>query len=136
MNLKIGSKAPQFTLLDSQENKVSLKDFKNKWIKAFFRFIAGFGIAAYLVMILEVPNWWVRIVLAFLLIAGNSLYGMSRGRNRNMRKCHDCPLKEADPPCRPIHNTNIRVRKLHNIVEEELEKTRQRMKEKRAAKEP
>ena len=46
-------------------------------------------------------------------------------------KCEDCPLRDADPPCRPIHNTNVRIRKLHNIVEDELEKTRARMKEKR-----
>ncbi|MHA1442606.1 MAG: hypothetical protein ACTSPK_12210 [Candidatus Heimdallarchaeota archaeon] len=105
--------------------------FKNKWIKGFFRFTAGFGIGAYLAIIIVVPSWWVRIVLAVLLLGGNQFYGISRGKNSNMRKCQDCPLREADPPCRPIHNTNVRVRKLHNIVEDELEKTRARMKEKR-----
>ncbi|MHA1308306.1 MAG: hypothetical protein ACTSSB_12795 [Candidatus Heimdallarchaeota archaeon] len=109
--------------------------FKNKWIKAFFRFTAGFGIGAYLGIIIIVPSWWVRIVLAVLLLGGNTLYGMSRGKNSNMRKCQDCQLRDADPPCRPIHNTNVRVRKLYNIVEDELEKTRQRMKEKKSQEE-
>ncbi|MHA1435087.1 MAG: hypothetical protein ACTSO7_14695 [Candidatus Heimdallarchaeota archaeon] len=109
--------------------------FKNKWIKAFFRFTAGFGIGAYLGIIIIVPSWWVRIVLAVLLLGGNTLYGMSRGKNSNMRKCQDCPLRDADPPCRPIHNTNVRVRKLYNIVEDELEKTRQRMQEKKSQEE-
>ena len=30
MSLKVGDKAPEFTLLDQDENKISLKNFKNK----------------------------------------------------------------------------------------------------------
>lgn len=34
--LKIGDKAPEFCLLDADENKVCLKDFKGKWIVLYF----------------------------------------------------------------------------------------------------
>ncbi len=34
--LKAGSKAPAFTLKDSDENKVSLKDFSGKWAVLYF----------------------------------------------------------------------------------------------------
>lgn len=99
---------------------------KNKWIKAFFRFVAGFGIGAYCAIIIAVPKWWVRIILAVLILAGNQFYGLSRGKNANTRACSNCPLSHANPPCRPIRNTNIKVRKIHKIVEEELQKTRQK----------
>ncbi len=101
-----------------------LFQLKNKWLKAISRFIAGFGIGAYCAIVIEVPLWWLRVVLVFLLLAGNNLYGLSRGRNANRKKCIDCPLAEADPPCNPERNTNIRVRKLYKIIEEELEKTK------------
>ena len=98
--------------------------FKNKWIKSFFRFSAGFGIGAYGAIIVAVFSfyWWLSIILALLLIAGNQLYGMSRGRNRNRNECSDCPLATRDPPCEPVRNTNIRIRKIHEIIDEEVEK--------------
>ena len=34
--LKKGSKAPPFSLEDKDHNKVSLKDFKNKWVVLYF----------------------------------------------------------------------------------------------------
>ena len=101
---------------------------KNKWIKAFFRFAAGFGIGAYCAIIIVVPKWWVRIVLAILLLAGNQLYGLSRGRNANAQKCQNCPLRESDPPCSPVRNTNIKIRKIHKIVDDELEKVQRKKK--------
>jgi len=98
---------------------------KNKWIKAFFRFTAGFGIAAYgalaIATFTETNQWWWGIILLVLLFAGNQLYGMSRGRAANRNKCLECPLREAEPPCLPEKNTNIRVRKIYAIVEEELQ---------------
>ncbi|MFW9924181.1 MAG: hypothetical protein ACFFDW_12930, partial [Candidatus Thorarchaeota archaeon] len=103
-------------------------NFNNKWIKAFFRFTAGFGIGAYIAIIIVVPSWWVRIVLAALLLGGNQFYGLSRGRNKNRNKCPDCPLSQADPPCRPIHNTNVKVRKVYQIIQEELQKSKNRVK--------
>ena len=102
---------------------------KNKWIKAFFRFTAGFGIGAYCAIIIIVPKWWIRVVLTILLLAGNQLYGISRGRNANARKCLECPLSVSDPPCSPIRNTNIKIRKIHKIVDEELEKAQKKSRE-------
>jgi peroxiredoxin Q/BCP len=34
--LKIGDRAPEFTLVDQNENKISLKDFKGKWVVLYF----------------------------------------------------------------------------------------------------
>lgn len=103
--------------------------FKNKWIKTFFRFVAGFGIGAYGAMIILVPKWWVRVTLALLLLLGNQLYGLSRGPNANRKLCIDCPLANAEPPCRPIYVTNVKVRKVYNIIEEELEKSKRKNKQ-------
>jgi peroxiredoxin Q/BCP len=36
MALEIGKKAPDFTLLDQDENKVKLSDFKGKSVIVFF----------------------------------------------------------------------------------------------------
>ena len=106
--------------------------FKNKWIKAFFRFTAGFGIGAYGAIIIAVFKyyWWLSLILAALLIAGNQLYGMSRGRNRNRNECIDCPLASSNPPCEPIRNTNIRIRKVHAIIDEELERVQKQSEKK------
>ena len=97
---------------------------KNKWIKSIFRFSAGFGIGAYGAIIIAVFRyyWWLSIILLVLLLTGNQLYGMSRGRNANRLECIDCPLANSDPPCEPIRNTNIRIRKVHDIIDEELHK--------------
>ena len=99
---------------------------KNKWLKALFRFIAGFGIGAYFTVIIQtffIPKWWwIGIILLLLLTIGNQLYGISRGPNANRKKCRDCPMKDHDPICDPDRNTNIRIRKVYAIVEEELRK--------------
>jgi peroxiredoxin Q/BCP len=34
--LKVGAKAPEFVSVDQNENKVSLKDFKGKWVVLYF----------------------------------------------------------------------------------------------------
>jgi hypothetical protein len=111
-----------------------LFNVKNKWIKAVFRFVAGFGIAAYcalMIQILFIPKrWWLALVLALLLMMGNQLYGISRGPNANRKKCVECPLRLQDvPKCNPDKNTNIKVRKIYAIVEEELEKARAKAKQ-------
>lgn len=105
---------------------------KNKWLKAFFRFVAGFGIGAYFAVIIQTffvkKWWWIGFILLALLILGNQLYGISRGPNANRKKCHSCPMREIDPACNPDRNTNIRVRKVYKIVEEELKKYEQQSK--------
>lgn len=97
---------------------------KNKWLKSVFRFSAGFGIGAYGAIIIAVFKyyWWLSIILSILLLTGNQLYGISRGPNANRQECIDCPLAHSDPPCEPIRNTNIRIRKVHDIIDEELQK--------------
>ncbi|NHK32804.1 MAG: hypothetical protein FK730_15750 [Asgard group archaeon] len=105
---------------------------KNKWLKAFSRFTAGFGIGAYCALMIQtlfVPKrWWLAFILAVLLLLGNQLYGISRGANANRKRCVDCPLRTQDPPCNPERNTNIRVRKIYSIVEEELQKAKEHVK--------
>ncbi|NHJ46447.1 MAG: hypothetical protein FK733_01545 [Asgard group archaeon] len=105
---------------------------KNKWIKGVFRFSAGFGVGAYcglLIEILFIPKrWWIAIILAVILLLGNQMYGLSRGYNANRRECIDCPLNAQEPKCNPDKNTNIRVRKIYAIIEEELEKARKQTK--------
>jgi len=100
---------------------------KNKWLKAFSRFVAGFGIGAYFALIIQtffVPKkWWLGLILLVLLFLGNQLYGISRGPMANRKKCQTCPLGQ-EGLCDPERNTNIRVRKVYAIIEEELEKAR------------
>ena len=36
MKLKTGSKAPDFTLLDQDENKIRIKDFSGQWVVLYF----------------------------------------------------------------------------------------------------
>lgn len=111
---------------------------KNKWTKAFSRFVSGFGIGAYLALIIQtffIPHrWWLGLILFALLFLGNQLYGISRGRNANREKCRTCPL-HLNNSCDPERNTNIRVRKVYAIVEEELEKAQQQVAQKRNKKE-
>ncbi len=96
---------------------------KNKWLKSIFRFSAGFGIGAFGAIIIAVFKyyWWLSIILSVLVLTGNQLYGMSRGRDANRKECIDCPLAHSDPPCEPIRNTNIRIRKVHEIIDDELQ---------------
>lgn len=109
---------------------------KNKWIKAFFRFAAGFGIAAYgalaIATFTELKQWWLGIILLVILLAGNQLYGVSRGRAANRKECEDCPLHKADPQCLPEKNTNIKVRKIYAIIEEELKVLQEKRDKKKA----
>jgi len=111
---------------------------KNKWVKAIFRFTAGFGIGAYgalaIATFTEISQWWWGIVLLVILLAGNQTYGMSRGRTANRQICLDCPLREADPPCQPEKNTNIKVRKIYAIIEEELQKLQEKKRNKKESK--
>ncbi|MHA1211186.1 MAG: hypothetical protein ACTSSH_01880 [Candidatus Heimdallarchaeota archaeon] len=105
---------------------------KIKWLKAIFRFAAGFGIGAFCALIIEtffLPKyWWLGFILIVLLFLGNQLYGISRGSGANRKKCRDCPLNEQEEVCNPDRNTNIRVRKVYAIVEEELRKAQERSK--------
>ncbi len=107
-----------------------LLGLKNKWLKAISRFIVGFGIGAYWALVIQtffVPKkWWIAFILIILLFLGNQLYGISRGAAANRKLCRACPMQEHEPKCEPDRNTNIRVRKIYAIVEEELAKEKQK----------
>ena len=95
---------------------------KRKFMKTVFRASAGIGIAAYLAMIIFLRLWWLQLILILFLLAGFFTYGLIRGKGNNMKKCSSCPLHTAEIPCNPIKNTNIKVRKLNELVSKEMKK--------------
>jgi hypothetical protein len=95
---------------------------KRKIMKSVFRASAGIGIAAYLAMIMFLRLWWLQVILILFLLAGFFSYGLIRGKGNNMKKCSSCPLHTAEIPCNPIKNTNIKVRKLNELVSKEMKK--------------
>ncbi|MBD3192656.1 MAG: hypothetical protein GF308_18590 [Candidatus Heimdallarchaeota archaeon] len=95
---------------------------EKKIIKSYLRFSAGVSIGAYFGLIILTPKWWVRLVLFGLFAAGYSLYGIMRGEGANREKCLTCPLRNADPPCNPDWSTTMKLRKLDEIINNELAK--------------
>ena len=99
---------------------------KNKWMKTLFRSFAGVGIGAYIGLIIMLRTWWLQIILVAFIVVSFALYGMIRGTRANQRYCDTCYLFTAEPPCKPISNTNIKIDKLNKIVKEELKKSREK----------
>ena len=99
---------------------------ENKWLKSFLRFSLGFGLGAYISIIIISPKWWLRVIFIFIFLSGVSLYRMMRGEKANLELCDECPLHVADPPCDPMRNTDIKVKKINSIVDEQLEKIQKR----------
>ena len=99
---------------------------EKKWIRSFMRFSLGFGLGAYISIIIIGPRWWLRAIFSIILIGGVSLYRFVRGENANLELCDECPLHVADPPCDPMKNTDIRAKKINDIVDEQLEKLQKR----------
>ena len=99
---------------------------ENKWIRSFLRFSLGFGLGAYITIIILGPRWWLRAIFSIILIGGISLYRFVRGEKANLELCDECPLHSADPPCDPMKNTDIKVKKINDIVDKQLEKIKQR----------
>ncbi len=95
---------------------------KRKIMKTIFRASAGIGISAYLAIIIFLRLWWLQLILFLILLAGFFLYGMIRGKGNNMKKCNSCPLHTAEIPCNPIKNTNIRVRKINDLISKEMKR--------------
>ena len=94
---------------------------KNKWIKTIFRVFAGIGIGAYVGLMILIGVWWLILIMFLLLIGSFSLYGMMRGKNVNLKKCKDCPMRHSDPPCFPVRNTNIKIKKINDFLAEQVE---------------
>ncbi len=95
---------------------------ENKWIKSVFRGILGIGLGAYSGLIILVPNWWIRVLMIALFVVATRMYGQIRGSHANIDLCATCPLSKSDPPCDPFENTAIKVKKLNEIIDAELEK--------------
>lgn len=93
-----------------------------KLTKTFSRSSSGIGLGAYLAMIFYLRLWWLQIILFLFLFAGFSLYGVMRGKGNNLKKCSTCPLHTAEIPCDPIRNTNIKIRKINELVAAQLKK--------------
>ncbi len=91
-----------------------------KLMKTIFRSSAGIGLGAYLALIFYLRLWWLQIILFLLLLAGFVVYGLIRGKGHNQKKCCTCPLHTAEIPCNPVKNTNIKVRKLNELVASQL----------------
>jgi len=99
---------------------------ENKWFKSFLRFSLGFGLGAYLSIIIISPKWWLRAIFSIIFIGGVSLYRIMRVEKANLELCEECPLHIADPPCDPMKNTDIKVKKINEIVDERIEKIQKR----------
>ena len=99
---------------------------EKKWLKSILRFSLGFGLGAYIGIIIIGPKWWLRAIFTIILIGGIFLYRFMRVEEANLELCNDCPLHTADPPCDPMKNTDIKVKKINAIVDEQLEKLKKR----------
>jgi hypothetical protein len=93
-----------------------------KLMKTLFRSSAGIGIGAYLALILYLKLWWLQIILFLFIPTSFAVYGLIRGKGHNKRKCNTCPLHTAEIPCCPDKNTNIKIRKLNELVSSQLKK--------------
>lgn len=102
---------------------------KNKWIKSLLRIIAGFGIGSFVGLIVFLRIWWLQFILFLLLAGGYLLYGLMRGVGNNLKYCPDCPLHTAEIPCKPIRNTQIRIKKINEILASKLEEEKKKKEE-------
>ncbi len=100
----------------------SLIHLKNKWLKAFLRFCLGFGIGAYIGIIIISPRWWLRGIFILILFGVIGMFVIIRGTEANLELCDDCSLHSANPPCDPMKNTDLRVKKINDIVDAQLDK--------------
>lgn len=93
-----------------------------KIMKTISRSSAGIGLGAYLTLIIYLRLWWLQIILLLFIFAGFTLYGVIRGKGHNLKKCETCPLHTAEIPCCPVKNTDIKIRKLNELVALQLKK--------------
>ncbi len=99
---------------------------KNKWTKSLLRITAGFGIGSFVGLIIFLRIWWLQLILFLLLAGGYLLYGLMRGVGNNLQYCADCPLHTAEIPCKPIKNTQIRIKKINEILASKLEEEKKK----------
>ncbi|MHA1401104.1 MAG: hypothetical protein ACTSQE_12215 [Candidatus Heimdallarchaeaceae archaeon] len=97
---------------------------ENKWIKAFLRSLLGFGLGAYILLIVLTPKWWLRIVLFVIALGGVYLYNLMRGK-ANIEYCDTCPLHFAEPRCDPFENTQRKIQKLNQLIDEQIAKIKE-----------
>ena len=94
---------------------------KNKWIKTLFRVSAGIALGAYIGLGILTATWWLILIMFSFIISGFSLYGLMRGKRSNLQYCDSCRLHNANPPCIPHRNTNIKIKKINDFVALKLE---------------
>lgn len=87
-----------------------------KWLKTILRSLLGLTLGSYTILIINAPNIWYKIILGGLTVPAVYFYNILRGRNKNLELCINCPMKLHDPPCDPVKNTDIKIRKINEMV--------------------
>ncbi len=93
----------------------------NKWFKSLFRSSLGLGIGAYISIIVLGPTWWLRLILISFIPFEIALFFAIRGKRANLELCEECPLHFADPPCDPMRNTEIKSKKINQLIDSQIE---------------
>ena len=99
---------------------------KKKWFKSMFRVFAGLGIGSFVGLIIFLRLWWLQFLMFVMLMGGYLLYGVIRGVGHNLEDCKYCPLHTAEPPCNPRKNTQIRIKKINELMSKNLEEERKK----------
>ncbi|MHA1219338.1 MAG: hypothetical protein ACTSO5_11785 [Candidatus Heimdallarchaeaceae archaeon] len=99
---------------------------ENKWLKSLLRVFAGFGIGSFVGLIIFLRVWWLQLIMSLMLAGGYLLYGIMRGVGHNLEDCESCPMHTAEIPCNPRKNTQIRIRKINELMAKNLEEERKR----------
>ncbi len=97
---------------------------EDKWLKTLLRIFAGFGIGSFVGLIIFLRTWWLQLILSLMLAGGYLLYGIMRGVGHNLEDCNNCPLHTAENACDPRKNTQIRIRKINELLVKNLEEER------------
>jgi hypothetical protein len=93
---------------------------EKKFLKSFFRASLGLGAGAYIAVIILGPIWWTRLILIAFIPFEIGLFFSVRGKKANLAICDTCPLHQADPPCDPMKNTEIRINKLNSFIDSQI----------------
>jgi len=97
---------------------------EKKFLKSFFRASLGLGAGAYLAVIILGPVWWTRLILIIFIPFEIGLFFSVRGKKANLAICDTCPMHQANPPCDPMKNTEIRINKLNSFIDSQIDSLR------------
>jgi hypothetical protein len=93
---------------------------EKKVLKTLFRASLGLGAGAYIAVIILGPIWWTRLILIAFIPFEIGLFFSVRGKKANLAICDECPLHQADPPCDPMKNTEIRINNLNSFIDSQI----------------